>query len=102
MKSIATLLTGAFACPFANQGGLGAVPSNTTETWSSLPDPDYAYNVERTSVVKQPGLLRDPTKNAFLGTMGPCGNKSLYQSYLMSGELYHCQLDETLVAWAKT
>ena len=52
MKTFATLLTGAFACPFAHQGGLSAYASNTTETFSTLPDPDYAYSGDRTSVVK--------------------------------------------------
>jgi hypothetical protein len=54
----------------------------------------------RDSVVKTPALLRDNTKNAFLGTMGPCGNDSLYQTYLYENELYHCNLAPTLSAWA--
>lgn len=51
-------------------------------------------------MVKTPGLLRDPEKNSFLGTMGPCGNDSLYQTYLYEDELYHCNLAPTLAAWA--
>jgi len=66
-----------------------------------LPNPESEYENLRSTVAKQPQMLRDPTKKAFLGTMGACGNKSLYQSYLLDGELYHCQLDEALVAWAK-
>ena len=93
MKSFATLVSAALSCPFAPNGGLGAYPSATTETWSTTPDPDYQYAEMRSSVVKQPGVLRDPSKKAFLGTLGPCGNSSLYQTYLSSGELYHCQLD---------
>jgi len=102
MKVFATIVAGALACPFnAPSKCYGEVEYNTTQTFSTLPEPDQAYPEMRSSVVKTPSLLRNDSKKAFLGTMGPCGNKSLYQSYLSTGELYHCQLDETLLNWAK-
>ena len=45
-----------------------------------------------TTVIQTPGLLRDPSKKAFFGTMGKCGNSALYQTYLSKGELYHCNM----------
>jgi hypothetical protein len=73
-------------CPYVN---FDTIPNSANEY------PDY-----RKTVVKTPGLLRDPSQNAFLGTMGPCGNESLYQTYLYKNELYHCNLAPTLAAWA--
>ncbi len=34
--------------------------------------------------------------------MGPCGNDSLYQTYLYKDELYHCNMASTVTAWAAT
>jgi hypothetical protein len=85
----ATLLVSAAlagSCPYVNY----ATMPNTANEY-----PDY-----RDSVVKTPDLLRDSSKNAFLGTMGPCGNDSLYQTYVYEGEKYHCNLATTLMAWA--
>ena len=52
MKAFATLVSAALSCPFAPNGGLGATPGNTTETWSTTPDPNYTYSEMRSSVVK--------------------------------------------------
>jgi hypothetical protein len=74
-------------CPFLN--------------YSENPEPSNLYPGMRSSVVKTPGVLRDDeSKGAFLGTMGACGNESLYQSYLLTGELYHCNMAQTLFDWA--
>jgi hypothetical protein len=86
-SSLLIVIAAAGSCPYINY-----------ET--PTPNPDSAYTDQRSTVVKTPGLLRDPTKNAFLGTMGPCGNDSLYQSYLYEGEMYHCDLSSTIVEWA--
>jgi hypothetical protein len=66
MKIVSSLLVASAAatCPYVN--------------WSKTPNESQLYPEMRDSVVKTPSLLRDADKNAFLGTMGPCGNSSLY------------------------